>query len=202
MAKQEVKGNEPSEGHQLTRGSQPQATVVRTTTFPLGMAIAPGEFFRMNPFSLMRRMGEEMDRVFGEFGLNRGDSGKAVWAPTVEVSEKHGQYRVRAELPGMSPNDVKVEITDEAVILQGERKAEHEEDKQGLHITERQYGQFYRSIPLPEGAKASEAKAKFENGMLEITVPLQEQKSKAREVPVESSTPTPPTQAGAPGKAA
>jgi HSP20 family protein len=106
---------------------------------PAGMLIAPGEFFRMNPFSLMRRMSEEMDRVMGEFGLNRSDTAAAVWAPAIEVSQNDGKYVVRAELPGLNPADVKLEITDEAVILQGERKVEAHENKSGVHVTERQY---------------------------------------------------------------
>jgi hypothetical protein len=60
--------------------------------------------------------------------------------------------------------------------------------KDGVHLTERQYGQFLRSIPLPEGAKIDEARAKFENGILEVTVPVQEQQSKRREIPIEASS--------------
>ncbi len=166
--------------------------------FPATMMLAPGELFRMGPFALMRRMSEEMDRVFGEFGLNRGEASKAGWAPAIEVSQADGKYLIRAELPGVSSKDVKLEITDEAVILQGERTSEREEKKGNVHLTERQYGHFYRAIPLPEGAKAEEARAKFENGLLEVSVPVQEQKEKRREIPIEAG----PAQSGAPGKAA
>jgi HSP20 family protein len=152
------------------------------------MMLAPGDFLRMGPFALMRRMSEEMDRVFGEFGMNRGNGGKAVWAPAIEVSQADGNYQIRAEIPGVNPEDVKLEITDEAVILEGERKTEHQETKGGVHLTERQYGHFYRAIPLPEGAKVEEARAKFVNGVLEVTVPVQEQKEKRREIPIEGAT--------------
>ena len=130
--------------------------------------------------------------------MNRGEGGKAMWAPAIEVSQSEGKYLIRAELPGMNSKDVKLEITDEAVVLQGERTSEREEKKGNVHLTERQYGHFYRAIPLPEGAKAEEARAKFENGLLEVTVPVQEQKEKRREIPIEAA----PPQSGAPGKAA
>ena len=68
-----------------------------------------------------------------------------------------------------------------------------------MEISERIYGHFYRAIPLPEGAKVEEARAKFVNGVLEVTVPVQERKEKRREIPIE---PAAPAQAGAPGKAA
>jgi HSP20 family protein len=186
MANQEMKTNEDQKapGQELTHSQQ--RGLARGSGFPAGF-ITPGDFFRMTPFSLMRRMTEEMDRVLGEFGLSGGDGGKGVWSPAIEVSEHDGNYVVRAELPGVNPGDVKLEITNDAVILQGERKIEHEETKSGLHLTERLYGNFYRSIPLPEGANIDQARAKFDNGVLELTVPVQEQRSKRREVQIETN---------------
>src|SRR5260370_40078719 len=131
--------------------------------------------------------------------MNRGEGGKAMWAPAIEVSQGDGKYLIRAELPGVNPGDVKLEITNEAVSLEGERKSERQENKGNVHLAERQYGHFYRAIPLPEGAKVEEARAKFANGLLEVTVPVQEQKEKRREIPIE---PAAPAQSGAPGKAA
>ena len=136
----------------------------------------------------MRRMTEEMDRVFGEFGLSQSNKGDNVWSPPIEVSERDGNYLVRVELAGVKPEDVKLEITDHAVMLQGERKVEREETKDGVHLTERRYGRFYRSVPLPEGAKIDEARAKLDNGVLELKVPLQEQRNKPRQVPIEASS--------------
>jgi len=194
MAKQE-----PQDQHaQGTKMARRQDNAARGAGLPGAMMLSPGDFFRMSPFSLMRRMSEEMDRVFGEFGFLRGDGGKVVWAPAIEVSQADGTYQIRAELPGVNAGDVKLEITDDAVILQGERKLERQETKGGVHLTERQYGYFYRAVPLPEGAKGEEARAKFANGILEVTVPVQEQKEKRREIPIEPA----PAQAGAPGKAA
>ena len=154
------------------------------------MAIAPGEFFRMNPFSLMRRLSEEMAR-FVESG--RSEEREKSWMPSVDVSQKEGNYVVHAELPGIKPEDVKLEITDEAIILQGERKSEQEETKGSVHLTERHYGRFYRAIPLPQGADTEHAKAKFDNGVLQITVPVEEPRSNRREIPIQGTTPAPGT---------
>src|ERR1700722_19424274 len=128
-------------------------TMMRRGVNPTGLLLAPGDLFRMNPFSLMRRMSEEMDRVFGGFGLHRGNEGSTVFSPPIEVSQKDGTYQVRAELPGVKPSDVKLEVTEDAVILEGDRNAEKQETKNGIELSERIYGHFYRAIPRPEGVK-------------------------------------------------
>jgi HSP20 family protein len=104
------------------------------------------------------------------------------------VKQNEGNYVIRAELPGLKPDDVNVEITDDAVVISGERKEEKEEKRGDVHVTERRYGTFYRSIPLPEGAQTEQAKARFENGVLEITVPAQEAGKGRRQIPVEGGS--------------
>jgi len=144
---------------------------------------SPAEFFS-NPFSLMRRFSEEMDRNFGRFfGREEGGS---FWSPAIEVRESDGQLKVHADLPGLKPEDVHVEVTNDQLIIQGERKSEQEEKKAGVYRSERHYGQFYRAVPLPEGAKTEQAKAQFKNGVLEIAIPTPQQKSNRREIPIES----------------
>ena len=130
-----------------------------------------------------------MDRAFSEFsGSNNGDT--SLWTPAIEVSQRDGQYVVHAELPGLKPEDVKVEVLDDALVIEGERKYEHEEDRGGVHRTERRYGRFYRAIPLPEGANADQARARFENGVLEVMIPVSQQQSDRRQIPVEPSSPS------------
>jgi HSP20 family protein len=128
---------------------------------------------------MMNRFADEMERLFEDFGFGRGllaprgwgETRQSLWSPPVEVLERGGQLIIRADLPGLSKNDVKVEITDEALTIQGERKQEREENREGYHRSERSYGSFYRSIPLPEGIDPEQAKASFREGVLEVTLP-------------------------------
>jgi HSP20 family protein len=152
---------------------------------PSGFSLRPLDFFSSNPFSLMRRMSEEMDRAFAHaFGQAGGST--AGWYPAIDVREQNGQLQVHAELPGLKPEDVKVEITDDALIIRGERKYEREHQEGKAYRSERHYGEFYREIALPQGVKADQAKAQFNNGLLEITVPIPEEASRRREIPIHS----------------
>jgi HSP20 family protein len=189
MAKQDVKSNEQQQ-NQPAQGQAPARYQGRSLTRgydPFGLSLLPGDLFRSSPGSLFRRMSEEMDRVFGEFGLHRGGEGRGMWSPAIEVAQKEGNLVVRAELPGLKPEEVKLEISDDAIVMEGERKEEHEETRGGRHMSERRYGHFYRSIPLPEGASAEQARARFDNGVLEISVPVQETGNKRRQIPIEHS---------------
>ncbi len=156
---------------------------------PFAFSVTPADLFSSSPFVLMRRFSEEMDRSFGHL-FSHGSSNSAAWMPAIEIYERDGQLQVRAELPGLKPEDVKVEVTDGALIIQGERKYEHEENKKGVYCSERRYGQFYREIPLPEGADVERAKAQFNNGVLDIKLPVPEQVSKRREIPIASGSST------------
>lgn len=177
--------NQPSgsSSNQLQQRSQGRGGMMRRGYDPFYMD--PREFMA-NPFSMMRRMSDEMDRMLEEFG-GRGETGGALWSPAIEVSEREGNYTVHAELPGLKPEDVKVEVQDDALVIQGERKSENQQNEGGVRRTERQYGQFYRAIPLPEGAEAEQAKARFENGVLEVTVPMTNRGANRRQIPIEGS---------------
>ena len=155
---------------------------------PLALPLFAGDLFRMNPFTLMRRMSEEMDRTFAQLSTGQGDGDTAAWTPNVEVREQNGNYVVRADLPGINPDDVKVEVTDDGLLIEGERKREHEEQQGGIRRTEVQYGYFARVIPLPDGANVQQANARFDNGVLEITVPVPQQETNRRQIPVQGSS--------------
>jgi HSP20 family protein len=155
--------------------------------------------FRSSPFSLMRRMSEEMDRLFQNFGQDFGmesggyeggrQGGRDAygWSPAIEVTQREGKLIVQCELPGVSANDVKVEITNDALILEGERRSEREQNDRGIQRSERQYGAFYRTIPLPEGANIEQANARCENGVLEITIPTPQQREERRSIPIQTT---------------
>ena len=138
-----------------------------------------------SPFQFMRRMTEEMDRVFdrvfGDFSGSRAmapmtapgemfGAQQGVWSPRIEAFQQDSRFVVRAELPGLRKEDVTVNVTDQAVVIEGQRKLEHEENREGFFHSERSYGSFYRSIPLPEGTIAESAEARFADGVLEITL--------------------------------
>jgi HSP20 family protein len=152
---------------------------------PFGFSLTPADFFSANPFSLMRRMSEELDRTFGSF-FGQSARGSGTWFPAIEVTEQNGQLQVHADLPGLKPEDVKVEVTNDSLILRGERKSENEQRSGGTYRSERRYGEFYREIPLPEGVNPDAAKAQFRNGVLEITVPIPEQVSNRHQIPIQS----------------
>ena len=136
----------------------------------------PFDVFGFGPFGLMRRMQEDMDRLFGEAWGGRqspslfGEGGRAGWVPAIETFQRGDEFVVRAEVPGLSPEDVSVEIGDDQLTIQGERKYDHQEEHEGVFRSERAYGSFYRVVPLPEGAMSDSAQATFKNGVLEIVL--------------------------------
>ncbi len=138
----------------------------------------------MSPFALLREMTDFMDQTFGRTGgssqQSRGQGGGQSWLPAMEVREKDGSLLVCADLPGIDKNDVKVEIDNDMLVIEGERKQEHTAEEGGFHRTERSYGRFYRAIPLPEGTQTDQARAEFRNGVLEVTVPLPKEQEKSR----------------------
>jgi len=157
---------------------------------PSLFSLSPHEFFSASPFEMMRRFSEEMDRMFESFGLDRGrlfgGGETGMWSPAVEVFERDNNLVVRAELPGLSKDDIMVEMTDDGLVIQGERNREGEEKGEGWYRSERSYGQFYRLIPLPEGVNAEETKASFDNGVLEVSAPIPESQRRRRSIPIES----------------
>lgn len=136
-----------------------------------------------SPFELMDRMSEEMDRWFdratrnmtfprmgGSHGLFGSHTREGLWYPRIEAFQKGDAFIVRADLPGLKSEDLEVNLTDDAVTIRGERHDERQEQHEGYWRSEREYGQFHRTIPLPEGVIAESAKATFRDGVLEINM--------------------------------
>ena len=144
-------------------------------TFPFG------NLFSANPFGLMKRFTEEMDRTFANF---TPPVEVDLWAPPLEVKHKDGNFIVTAELPGLTKEEVKVEVVEESLVIEGERKRVKEVKGEEFFRSERYYGKFYRSIPLPKGAKADLIKAELTNGVLEVVIPVPEVKPNLRHIPI------------------
>jgi len=154
-----------------------------------------------NPFGMMRRFSKDMERLFDDFGgfsfpgfFSResfpfnAQFEKFDWMPQIEVLKSNGDLMVKADLPGLSKDDVKVELTDKALTISGERKEEKEEKREGFYRSERNYGRFYRRIPLPEGVKTDQANAVFTNGVLEVKIPVAKTESQARKLEIKDTT--------------
>jgi len=128
-----------------------------------------------NPFALIRRMSDDIDRMFGDF-LSQDvfdDFARAepmVWAPRIDVFERGDELVVRADLPGIRKEDLNIEVRGNNLVLEGERKYEHEDESGGYYRSEVEYGTFRRVIALPEGANVDDAKATFEDGILELRI--------------------------------
>ncbi len=175
-----------------TQGSRQQSTgLARRSVLPAvsSLLLDPFGIFDDNPFATLRRLQREMNRAFPQAG-GTSDVTTAAWTPPVEVSYKDGNLVVSAELPGLSDKDVRVEIDNDMLTIEGERQVEEQKTEGGVHMTERRYGRFYRAIALPEGADAQQAKAEFQNGVLNITVPVPEAQKNQRQIPIQSSAST------------
>jgi HSP20 family protein len=142
------------------------------------------------PFAFMRRFAEEMDRLMDDLGLGTLSPDIEIgqragtWTPPIEAFARAGQFVVRADLPGLSRDDVQVEVRNDGLLIHGQRSQEREERKEGWYRSERSYGSFSRSVPLPEGADPEKAEASFENGVLEIRMPLQEGATRGRRIEI------------------
>jgi HSP20 family protein len=144
---------------------------------PEKAAVAPARR-AASPFDFTRFFDHEMERMFNDWGLGRWYSWNYVpreatfWSPKMEIEERAGKLFVRAELPGLKKNDVQVQITDEALVIEGERKLEENKEEGGYYRSERSYGRFYRTFALPAGIDTRTAKASFTDGVLQVTFDL------------------------------
>jgi len=95
--------------------------------------------------------------------------------PAVDVSETDKALEVSAELPGLSEDDVDIQITGDTLTIRGEKTDAHKEERKGTYVSERMYGSFYRAVPLPPGVEIDKAEANFANGVLTVTLPKSEE---------------------------
>ena len=159
-----------------------------------------------DPFRMLERFAGDIEGVFEDFGLGRNWFGPRfgrswlttpsrtraeLWAPEIEVSHQNNELVVRADLPGMKKDDVCIDVTENDITISGERRQEQETERGGLYRSERSYGSFCRTIPLPEGAMTDQAKASFKDGVLEVRMPAPpEQVTRGRRLEIKEASET------------
>ena len=117
-----------------------------------------------------------INRFLGDLGRDFGLSERS-WSPAVDLRETDDAYIVHADIPGLKKDDITIEIVEDVVTIKGERKYEAERKDGDFHRVERKYGSFLRTIEIPGGFNGDAASAKFQDGVLELTLPkLEEQK--------------------------
>lgn len=126
---------------------------------------------RWDPFGEMLRMQRDMDRIFDRMGQGGSRTATTAWMPKINVKQSGDDIVVHAELAGVKPEDVDVEVTDGVLTIRGERNAEQEREDEGWFVRESTYGSFERSMVLPEGVDPAAIQADFHDGMLEVHVP-------------------------------
>jgi HSP20 family protein len=129
-------------------------------------------------FGIMRQLSDEMTRFFGNFGFTDdllGTSADDRFAvPQVDVLRRGNDLVVRADLPGLSKENISIDVSGDMLTIRGERREESKEEREGYYWHERSSGSFARRIPLPENADVDHASARFENGVLEVSIPAPE----------------------------
>jgi HSP20 family protein len=145
---------------------------------------------RWEPVREITSIQNEMNRLFNTFfdtpTTGNGGTGTSPrrWVPAMDLVETDDSFVLKADLPGLTEGDVNVEVEDNVLTVSGERKAEHEDKREGYVRVERSYGTFRRSLTLPEGIDPEAVQASFENGVLEVRIPKPEER-KPRKVSIQ-----------------
>lgn len=144
---------------------------------------------KWDPLSELEAMSSHLNRIFGRPALPGAAAHDmlkmADWTPSVDISETDKEFLIKAEIPGVKKEDVKVTIESGMLTINGERKMEKEEKGKKFHRVERSYGSFVRSFRIPDGVDESKVKAEFKDGVMNVALPKSEKaKSKALEIPV------------------
>lgn len=210
--RQRAVSREGGTGMQRTGGRQGPGTAVsrgqgQPSLLPAFMS-SPGlmaSAFMSNPFAFAQAMSQEMDRLFSSYGGAEPGSGLASyggrgqpsgaaaagrglgqWVPPLEVRQHGNELVVSADLPGLAPDDVHIDVEDGVLTISGERRQSSEDRHEGFYRSERSYGAFSRSIALPDGVDEEQVQARFDHGVLEVTVPLPTQRARGRRVQIQA----------------
>jgi HSP20 family protein len=128
---------------------------------------------RWDPFRELTALQTEVNRLFSRLG-GGVVSERQSWTPAIDVIETDDAIKLKAELPGMDPKDISIEVQDNVLTVSGERRFEEEVKEDKYYRIERRYGSFSRSLALPQTADESKVEAKYENGLLEVIIPKTE----------------------------
>lgn len=143
---------------------------------------------KWDPFNELEEMSNRLNRIFGRSAVPAATGSEmlkvADWTPSADIQETDNAYLIKAEIPGVKKEDVKVTVEDGVLTIRGERKAEREETGKKFHRIERSYGSFLRSFRMPDGVDEAAAKAEFKDGMLNVTLPKSE-KARAKAVNID-----------------
>jgi HSP20 family protein len=144
---------------------------------------------RWNPWKELEEMEKRLSTVFGRVPVAGGENKEAItvaeWSPLVDITEDDKEYVIKAEIPEMKKEDIKVNVNEDVLTISGERKYEKEEKGKKYHRVERAYGSFMRSFTLPEDADAAKVSAEYKDGVLKVHLPKSEKaKPKSIEVKV------------------
>lgn len=143
-----------------------------------------------DPFLTLHR---EMNRLFDDVvrggGVPTGSAGggqtSMLLAPHMDVSETEGEIRIQAEMPGVTEQDIDVSLNQDVLTIRGEKKQERKEERQGVHFTERSFGTFQRSLRLPFSINPDQVQARFENGVLTVTLPKVQPQERVHRIQVQ-----------------
>jgi HSP20 family protein len=143
---------------------------------------------RWEPVRELTSLQNEMNRLFNTFfdtpAAGNGGNGLRRWVPAMDLVETDEHFVLKADLPGLDESDVNIEVDDNVLTVSGERRAEHEDKREGYVRVERAYGSFRRSLTLPDGVNPEAVSANFENGVLEVRIPKPEER-KPRKVAIQ-----------------
>jgi HSP20 family protein len=136
-----------------------------------------------DPFENLFTIQERINKVFNDLLPSSEVDSTSRWIPAIDVFEKEGNIEIELEAPGIKEEDLKIKVEDGMLIISGERKFEKEDKKENYYRMERSYGSFSRSFSLPDNIERDKIGAKYENGLLKITLPKKPE-SQPKEIPV------------------
>jgi HSP20 family protein len=135
-----------------------------------------GTLTRWEPFAELGELRSHLDRTFGDFF----DGHERHWTPAIDVERKNGNLVVRADVPGIKPDEVKIEVENDILTVSGEHEERKEEKDKHFLRRERRYGSFSRSLALPTGVDAKKIKASTHDGVVEVTIPMPSEPEKTK----------------------